>query len=277
MKVAILCGGLGTRLRDISEVLPKPMVPIGQKPILWHIMKIYSSFGFDDFVLLLGYKGHFIREFFLNFSAYTTDATIDLNKTDKDRLIIHRDESEPWKVTMVDTGEHSMTGARLWRARKYLEDAPMFLATYGDGVGNIDVQSLLQFHRQHGKVATLTGVRPPGRFGELKVEGKTVKKFNEKPQVSGGYINGGFFAFNSSIFDKYLEARENLVLEKEPMEKLTKEGQLMMYPHDDFWQPVDTPREHQLLNELWNSGKAPWKIWSDEKKPANVVAMRRDR
>lgn len=261
MKVAILCGGRGTRLREVNDLVPKPMVQIGNKPILWHIMKIYSSYGFHEFVLLLGYKGEVIREFFLNFAAHTTDVTIDLARTDGKRMIFHDTPSEPWKVTLADTGETAMTGARFRNARRHLDDADVFMATYGDGVGNINIGRLLEFHRSHGKLATVTGVRPPGRFGEIQIEGVMVRSFNEKPQVSGGYINGGFFVFHRSVLDDYLNDQQDLVLEREPLEQLVRDRQLAIYPHDSFWQPMDTPREYQLLNDLWASGNAPWKNW----------------
>lgn len=261
MKAAILCGGRGTRLREVSDLIPKPMVPIGDKPIIWHIMKIYAAHGITEFVLLLGYKGDVIRDYFLNYSARTADVTIDLSRADPGRLTFHAQTGESWKVTLVETGENAMTGARLWRARHFLEDADCFCATYGDGVADIDIGAVLKFHAGHGRVATLTGVFPPGRFGELSIEGSTVRSFNEKPQVSGGYINGGFFVFQREFIERYLDDREGLVLEREPMERLAADKQLMMYQHEGFWQPMDTPREYQLLNELWAAGKAPWKTW----------------
>ncbi|MBV8728826.1 MAG: glucose-1-phosphate cytidylyltransferase [Acidobacteriia bacterium] len=261
MKVAILCGGRGTRLREVSEVIPKPMVHVGNMPILWHIMKIYSSHGFHEFVLLLGYKGEVIREFFLNFALHTTDVTIDLSRTDPERLTFHKAPNEPWKVTLADTGESALTGARIRNARQFLEDAETFMVTYGDGVGDVDISRLLQFHQSHGRIASVTAVRPPGRFGELHVDGCTVKSFQEKPQVTGGYINGGFFAFNRELFDRYLPPGDDVMLEREPLEQLISDGQLMAFPHEGFWQPMDTPREYQLLNEIWASGKAPWKNW----------------
>lgn len=261
MKVAILCGGRGTRIREVSELMPKPMVPIGDKPILWHVMKNFSMHGHNDFVLLLGHQGDVIREFFLNFALHTTNVTIDLSRNDPGRVTFHGEPSEPWRITLADTGENAMTGARIWRARQFLESEAIFLATYGDGVGDVDITRLLAFHRSHGKVATLTGVRPPGRFGELQVTDGAVNRFNEKPQVSGGHINGGFFVFNREFVSRYLCAREDLVLEREPLERLAEEHQLMMYEHDGFWQPMDTPREFQLLNDLWRSGQAPWKTW----------------
>ncbi|MEI7731544.1 MAG: glucose-1-phosphate cytidylyltransferase [Verrucomicrobiota bacterium] len=261
MKVAILCGGRGTRIREVSDLIPKPMIPVGNRPILWHIMKIFSAQGFNEFVLLLGYKGQVIREFFLNFAAHTADMTIDMNVRGSGRVCFHSETQEPWKITLVDTGEQAMTGARLWRARKFLADADGFMATYGDGIGNVDLGRLLKFHQAHGKTGTLTGVRPPGRFGEMEVQQSRVCKFNEKPQVSEGYINGGFFVFDPSIFDRFLNDREDLVLEKEPLERMASSGELMMCPHDGFWQPMDTPREYQLINELWAGPNPPWKIW----------------
>lgn len=261
MKAAILCGGRGTRLREISELMPKPMVQIGDRPILWHVMKCYSRFGFNEFVLLLGYKGEMIRDFFLNFAAHTTDVTIDLSRTDAGRLSFYGTPSEPWKVTLVDTGNNAMTGARIRRARHFLDNDDCFFATYGDGVGDIDLAALLAFHRAHGKLATVTGVLSPGRFGELSVQDGQVHKFSEKPQLSGGRINGGFFVFQREVLGCYLDDREDLILEREPMERLAAAGELMMYRHDGFWQPMDTPREYQMLNEIWAGGNAPWKTW----------------
>jgi glucose-1-phosphate cytidylyltransferase len=254
MKIAILCGGQGTRFREVSEVLPKPMAPIGERPILWHIMKIYSAHGCNEFVLLLGYKGDYIRNFFLN------SATVEVSKEDSNCLVVQQPDSEPWRVTLVDTGEKAMTGARLWRARRYLESAGVFGLTYGDGVGNIDIGALKNFHQSHGKTATLTGVHPPGRFGELVVKDSRVVKFQEKPQTTQ-YINGGYFIFNASVFDSYLNDREDLVLEREPLQRMAEAGELMMYAHEGFWHHMDTPHEFELLNNLWKSGQAPWKIW----------------
>lgn len=237
MKAAILCGGQGTRFRQVSELIPKPMAPIGHFPIVWHVMKIYAAHGIHDFVLLLGYKGDVIREFFA------------------------RDNSEPWRVTCVDTGEKAMTGARLMRARKQLEGENNFCLTYGDGVGNIDITALQKFHASHGKTATLTGVHPPGRFGELTVKNNVVTAFNEKPERMQSYINGGYFIFNNDVFDRYLNDREDLILERDPLQRMATDGQLMMYPHENYWQHMDTPAEFDLLNQQWNSGQAPWKIW----------------
>jgi len=252
MKVAILCGGQGTRFREVSEVIPKPMAPIGDHPILWHIMKLYSAHGFNEFVLLLGHKGECIREFFLKNASPTGDS---------DRLTFDPNSSEPWSVTLVDTGEKAMTGARLWRARRYLESEDAFALTYGDGVGNIDLGALQKFHRSHGKMATLTGVHPPSRFGELVVKGSTVVKFDEKPESSTHYINGGFFIFNAHVFDRYLNDHEDLMLEHEPLQRMAGDGELMMYAHEGFWHHMDTPHEFEVLNNLWKSSKAPWKIW----------------
>ena len=261
MKVAILCGGRGTRLREVSDLVPKPMVLVGDKPILWHIMKIYSSHGFHEFVLLLGYKGEVIREFFLNFSLHTTNVTIDLSRTDPGRLTFHGSPNEPWKVTLVDTGESAMTGARVRNAQQFLNDQDTFMVTYGDGVGDVDITRLLEFHRSHGRIASVTVVRPPGRFGELQINESLVESFIEKPQVSGGFINGGFFVFNRALFERYLPDDDGLVLERGPLEQLIKDQQLMAFAHEGFWQPMDTPREYQLLNDVWASGKAPWKRW----------------
>ena len=261
MKVAILCGGRGTRFREVSDVIPKPMAPIGNRPILWHIMKIYSFYGFNEFVLLLGYKGDYIRDFFLNFASIANDITIDMGKNGADRVTFHGQSAEPWRITCVDTGEDAMTGARFWRARKYLEQDEMFLATYGDGVANIDIPKLIQFHKAHGKVATLTGAHPPGRFGELDLRGDHVLKFNEKPEFTGGYLNGGFFAFNRDIFDRYLNDQESLILEREPMQRMAADQELMIYRHDGYWHHMDTPYEFDVLNNTWKTGKAPWKIW----------------
>jgi glucose-1-phosphate cytidylyltransferase len=261
MKVAILCGGQGTRFREVSEVIPKPMAPIGNRPILWHIMKLYSAHGCNEFVLLLGHKGGCIREFFLNDAANINDVTPDSSRNDSNCLIIRQQSSEPWRVTLVDTGEKAMTGARLWRARRYLESEGVFALTYGDGVGSIDIGALKKFHQSHGKIATLTGVHPPSRFGELVVKGSSVARFNEKPETNAAYVNGGFFIFNSSVFDRYLNDREDLVLERDPLQRMAENGELMMYAHEGFWHHMDTPHEFEVLNNLWKSGKAPWKIW----------------
>jgi len=255
MKVVILCGGYGTRIRDVSEDIPKPMIPIGPHPILWHIMKYYSYFGFHDFVLCLGYKKQVIKDFFINYEAHTKDFTINLGKKDELEFHTNHDESD-WLVTLADTGLDSMTGARIAKIRKYVGEDD-FMLTYGDGVGDVDIDKLLEFHRSHGKVLTITGVRPPGRFGELVTKSGMVEEFNEKPQATGGRISGGYFVASSRIFD-YLDGDDTLVFEKEPMRKLVADGELMVYEHNSFWQPMDTSREYILLNDLYNSGKAPW-------------------
>ena len=260
MKTVILCGGYGTRIRDVADNIPKPMIPVGRFPILWHIMKYYASYGHKDFVLCLGYKSQAIKDFFLNYEAHIKDFTIDLGG--KAAVQFHTDHSESdWRVTLAETGLNALTGARIRRAQKYLGDDDSFMLTYGDGVGDIDLDRLLAFHNSHGKALTVTGVRPPGRFGELlsDANGK-VTEFNEKPQATGGRISGGFFVCRKNLFD-YLDDREDLMFEKEPMARLVKDGQLMVFEHDGFWQPMDTYREYQLLNDLFASGKAPWVKW----------------
>lgn len=258
MKVVILAGGFGTRIRDVAEDIPKPMIPIGPYPILWHIMKYYASYGHRDFVLCLGYKGNVIREFFLNYEAYTRDVTLELGNAAS--LSFHNEHAESdWKVTLAATGFSAMTGARVARIARYVGDDD-FMLTYGDGVGDIDLDALLAFHKSHGKVLTVTGVRPPGRFGELGSSQGVVTEFNEKPQATGGRISGGFFVANCRLFD-YLDNNEKLVLEQEPMRRLVADGNLMMFEHDGFWQPMDTSREYQLLNALYEKGEAPWVRW----------------
>ncbi len=259
MKTVILCGGYGTRIRDVSENIPKPMIPIGPYPIVWHIMKYYSTYGFNDFVLCLGYKKHVIKDFFLNYEAHTKDFTIGLGSRDDIEFHTEHDESD-WKVTLADTGLNAMTGSRISQIKKYVGDKD-FMLTYGDGVGDIDLAALVEFHKSHGKVLTVTGVRPPGRFGEVLCKDDQVVEFNEKPQTEGGRISGGYFIASSGIFDYLKENDEGLVFEQEPMRKLVGDGELMMYQHDGFWQPMDTSREYQLLNNLYNNGNAPWVKW----------------
>ena len=260
MKTVILCGGYGTRIRDVAENLPKPMIPIGNYPILWHIMKYYAAFGYSDFVLCLGYKSDVVKDFFFNYETHASDFTLTLG--DKSSLVRHNTHSEAnWRITMAETGLNAMTGARVKRIEKYIGNDDCFMLTYGDGVGNIDIAKLVDFHKSHGKIATLTGVFPPGRFGELVIGSKNnVVGFNEKPQVSGGRINGGFFVFNREIFN-YLNSSESLVLEQEPMKQLVEDEQLMVFEHNGFWQPMDTYREYVLLNNLYSENKAEWKIW----------------
>ncbi len=258
MKTVILCGGFGTRIRDVADNIPKPMIQVGRYPILWHFMKYYASFGYKEFILCLGYKGQVIKDFFLNYEAHTKDFTITLGKRDELNFHTEHDETD-WKVTLADTGLDAMTGARIARIRKYVGDDD-FMLTYGDGLGDVDLGKLLAFHQSHGGVLTVTGVRPPGRFGELVAAQGRVTEFNEKPQATGGRISGGFFVASHRLFD-YLEDCEDLVFEQGPMRKLVSDGQLMVHEHDGFWQPMDTNREYQLLNGLYEQGKAPWVRW----------------
>ena len=264
MKTVILCGGQGTRIRDANELLPKPMLPIGGKPIVWHIMKGYAAHGVNSFVLCLGYKGWLIKEFFLQYRSMTTDLTVKLGR--HDALEFHgRHDEEDWNVTLAETGEATQTGGRILAIRRYVEGEDLFCATYGDGVSDVDIGALVAFHRAHGKLATVTAVRPPGRFGEMAMEGNIVREFNEKPQVTEGFINGGFFVFDARRIWPYLADGSMTVLEREPLRRLAADGQLVAYRHTGFWQPMDTAREYGLLNELWGSGRAPWKTW-DEKR-----------
>ena len=255
MKVIILAGGYGTRIRDVSENIPKPMIKIGPYPIIWYIMKHYSKFGFDDFVICLGYKGNTIKDFFLNYQALTRDFSIDFKSGD---INFHTDHNESsWKVTLAETGLNTMTGGRISRIRKYINDED-FMLTYGDGLSDVNISQLLDFHKSNNKILTVSGVRPPGRFGEMVCnDDNQVIEFNEKPQASGGRINGGYFVAKSEIFN-FLSDDENLIFEQEPMISLVKEKQLIMYKHDGFWQPMDTSREYKLLNSLYDSGNAPW-------------------
>lgn len=258
MKVVILCGGKGTRLREETEYRPKPMVPIGDRPILWHIMRTYAAFGHKDFILCLGYKGEVIKDWFRNIEWMLSDVTITIGRSEVE--FSTPIEESGWRVTLADTGLDAMTGARLWRVRKYLEEEEEFLFTYGDGVGNVDIAASIDYHRKSGRVLTLTGVRPPGRFGELLVEAGRVTHFFEKPQASGGRINGGFFVANRRIFD-YLSDRADLVFEQQPLAELSRTGELSCYEHDGFWQPMDTYHEYMMLNRLWEEGLAQWKVW----------------
>ena len=262
-KAVILCGGQGTRIRDASELLPKPMLPIGGKPIVWHIMKSLAAHGIKEFVLCLGYKGWLIKEFFINYRAMTTDVTVKLGKHRAVEFHGRHDE-EDWTVTLAETGESTMTGGRVSAIRRYVEGDELFLLTYGDGVADLDLGKLLAFHREHGRAATVTAVRPPGRFGEMRLAGDRVDEFNEKPQTSEGFINGGFFVCDSKRIWPYLGDSAAMVLEREPMQRLAADGQLQAFRHTGFWQSMDTLREYNLLNELWSSGKAPWKVWGNE-------------
>ena len=260
MKAVILCGGQGTRIRDANEALPKPLLPIGTKPIVWHIMKGYAQHGVKDFVLCLGYKGWVIKEFFLNYRTMTTDVTVRLGRHDD--LEFHgRHDEEDWKVTLAETGEETMTGGRVAAIRRYVEGEEQFLLTYGDGVSDVDVTRLLAFHESHGKIATVTAVRPPGRFGEMEMDGQLVREFNEKPQVTEGFINGGFFVLDAKRVWDYVGTSTRTIFEREPLQNLARDRQLVAFPHTGFWQPMDTAREYGLLNDLWAAGKAPWKTW----------------
>ena len=256
MKVVILAGGYGTRIRDVADDIPKPMIPIGPYPILWHIMKIYAHFGHKEFVICLGYKGQLVKDFFLNYEAYTRDFTIKFGRDGAITYHSDHDESD-WRITLADTGLRSMTGSRISRIRRYVQGED-FMLTYGDGVSDIDISRLAAFHKSHGKILTVTGVRPAGRFGEMvAAAGGRVAEFNEKPQATAGRISGGFFVASGRLFE-YLDDREDLVFEQGPMRQLVRDEQLMMYEHDGFWQPMDTSREFQLLNSLYAEGKAPW-------------------
>lgn len=260
MKVVILCGGKGTRLREETEYRPKPMVPIGNRPILWHIMKSYASHGHRDFILCLGYKGDLIKDYFRNYLWHTCDVTLGLGR--KSAVRFHgKHQEEDWNVTLADTGENSMTAYRIRQVENYLGRDPHFLLTYGDGVGDIDITASVRQHKASGKVCTLTAVRPPGRFGELGLTaGGAVDSFNEKPQTEGGYINGGYMVCSRALFD-YLPDDPGVMLEQAPLKTLAANGKLGAYRHQGFWQPMDTYQEYTLLNRMWESGHAPWKTW----------------
>jgi glucose-1-phosphate cytidylyltransferase len=255
MKAVILAGGVGTRISEESSLRPKPMIEIGGRPILWHIMKIYSTHGINDFIICLGYKGYMIKEYFANYFLHMSDVTFDMVHN---KMEIHQNNAEPWRVTLVDTGENTMTGGRLKRVREYLGGEP-FCFTYGDGVGDIDITKLIAFHKAQNKLATLTGTQPPGRFGALNLSGNHVTSFEEKPHGDGAWINGGFFVLSPEVLD-YIEG-DSVTWEREPLEGLARDGQLTAYLHSGFWQPMDTMRDKNHLEELWQSGKAPWKVW----------------
>jgi glucose-1-phosphate cytidylyltransferase len=263
LKAVILCGGQGTRIRDISEVVPKPMLSIGDKPILWHIMKIYAHYGITDFILCLGYKGWAIKEFFLNYKAQMSDVTLTLGKG-PEQVRYHQalsDEAQ-WQITLAQTGENAQTGARIWNIRRYLKDSDAFLVTYGDGVADVNLTALIHAHKKSHALGTVTGVHPSGRFGEMEVSAQDkVLEFNEKPNVSAGMINGGFMIFQTEALDTYFRPGEDLILETEVLTRMAQEKRLGVYRHPGFWQCVDTPREYHQLNELWKSGKASWKVW----------------
>jgi glucose-1-phosphate cytidylyltransferase len=256
MKAVILAGGLGTRISEESHLKPKPMIEIGGKPILWHILKMYGSHGIDHFVICCGYKGYVINEYFANYFLHMTDVTIDMTQNE---IEVHHKRAEPWKITLVDTGHDTMTGGRLRRIRDYVADDDSFCLTYGDGVADIDITKLIAFHKKHGKRATVTAVQPPARFGALGFEGDKVVSFEEKPKGDGLWINGGFFVLNQEIFS-YLED-DQTVWERAPLKGLATDGQLMAYKHHGFWAAMDTLRDKMNLEELWAGGKAPWKSW----------------
>jgi glucose-1-phosphate cytidylyltransferase len=255
MKVVVLAGGFGTRISEESHLKPKPMIEIGGKPILWHIMKIYSHYGLTDFIICCGYKGYIIKEYFANYFLHMSDVTFDM-KTNK--MEIHQSSSEPWKVTLVDTGESTMTGGRIKRVKDYI-GAEDFCLTYGDGLADVNIKELISFHKKHGKLATLTATQPPGRFGALNLIGERIQSFQEKPQGDGSWINGGFFVLNSKVLD--LIPGDDTVWEKKPMEQLALDGNLHAYFHKGFWQPMDSMRDKNHLEDLWKSEKAPWRVW----------------
>jgi len=256
MKAVVLAGGLGTRLSEETSLRPKPMVEIGGRPILWHILKMYSHHGVDDFIICCGYKGYVIKEYFANYFLHMSDVTLDMRSN---VMEVHQKRAEPWKVTLVDTGDESMTGGRLLRVSEYLRDEEMFCLTYGDGVSDVDIKASIDFHKNHGKLATLTAALPPGRFGALDIDGAQVKRFVEKPKGDGALINGGFFILSPKIFD-YLEG-DHTVWEQQPLQRLASDGELMAFAHLGFWQPMDTLRDKVYLEELWTTGAAPWKTW----------------
>jgi len=256
MKAVILAGGLGTRLSEETALRPKPMVEIGGKPILWHILKMYSHHGVNDFVICCGYKGYVIKEYFANYFLHMSDVTFDMRSNSME---VHHKRAEPWNVTLVDTGDNSMTGGRLLRIADYVRNDEAFCFTYGDGVGDMDIAATIEFHKQHGKFATLTATYPPGRFGALDIQKRQVMSFKEKPKGDGAMINGGFFVLSPRVLD-YLSSDAD-IWEQAPLQALAVDGQLMAYEHHSFWQPMDTLRDKHLLEELWTSGKAPWKKW----------------
>ena len=256
MKAVILAGGLGTRLSEETISKPKPMVEIGGKPILWHILKMYSHYGINDFIICCGYKGYIIKEYFANYFLHQSDVTFDMKEN---KMIVHEDRAEPWIVTLVDTGDHSMTGGRLKRVLSYLKGEEAFCFTYGDGVSDVNIKDLIRFHKSHGKNATLTATYPPGRFGALDIEDNQVKKFEEKPRGDGALINGGFFVLSPKVIERI--DGDHSTWEKEPLKGLAKDGELMSFKHEGFWQPMDTLRDKMYLEELLEQDKAPWKKW----------------
>ena len=256
MKAVILAGGLGTRLSEETAARPKPMVEIGGKPILWHILKMYSHHGVNDFVICCGYKGYVIKEYFANYFLHMSDVTFDMRSN---RMEVHQKRAEPWNVTLVDTGDDSMTGGRLLRVADYVRNDEAFCFTYGDGVSDVNISAAIDFHKDHGKAATLTATYPPGRFGALDIQGQQIKQFMEKPKGDGAMINGGFFVLSPQVLN-HLE-NDSTIWEQQPLQRLAADGQLMAYEHHGFWQPMDTLRDKTFLEDLWASGKAPWKTW----------------
>lgn len=256
MKAVILAGGLGTRISEESTVRPKPMVQIGGMPILWHLMKVFSAYGINDFVICCGYKGYIIKEYFANYFLHMSDVTFDMQNN---QMEVHQRKAEPWKVTLVDTGENSMTGGRLKRVARFVQDESAFCMTYGDGLSNHNIAESIAFHQRHGKLATVTAVQPPGRYGALDMVGSSVRGFVEKPKGEAGWINGGFFVLSPQVLS--LIDNDSTSWELEPMDTLAKSGQLEAYTHSGFWQPMDTLREKNLLEDLWASERAPWKVW----------------
>ena len=259
MKVLLLAGGFGTRLSEETDIRPKPMVEIGGKPILWHIMKIYSTYGFNDFVILLGYKGYYIKEYFANYFLHQSDITIDMSNG---KMEVLNNSSEPWKVTLLDTGLDSMTGGRIKMAQNFVGNEP-FMLTYGDGVSDINIDKLLQFHKSHGKLLTMTSSQPEGRFGALDIDSNNqVKIFKEKPKGDGSWINAGFFICEPKVFD-YITGGNSTVFEQEPLQNLAKDGEILTYKHDGFWRPMDSLKDKNDLNKLWNANQAKWKVWDN--------------
>ena len=256
MKAVILAGGLGTRLSEETHLKPKPMVEIGGKPILWHIMKMYSAYDINDFVICLGYKGYVIKEYFANYFLHMSDVTFDMKSN---KMRVHQERAEPWTVTLVDTGENTMTGGRIKRILDYVKDDESFCLTYGDGVSNVDISSLIKYHKKHNKLATLTAVFSPGRFGALDILNGQVKTFKEKPKGDGARINGGFFVLSPKVIESIKD--DSIFWEHEPMETLANNGQMNAFNHDGFWQPMDTLRDKNHLEDLWSNAKAPWRVW----------------
>ncbi|HVU43669.1 MAG: glucose-1-phosphate cytidylyltransferase [Xanthobacteraceae bacterium] len=256
MKAVLLAGGLGTRFAEETDVKPKPMIEIGGKPILWHIMKIYSANGINEFVVCLGYRGYVIKEYFINYFLHMSDVTIDLCKND---LTVHQAKAEPWSITLIDTGEETMIGGRIKRVLPYVNADPAFCVTYGDGVGDVNIRETIEFHNREHRLGTVTATQPPGRYGAIRFKGNVISGFQEKPVGDGAWINGGFFVLSPKVGD-YIEG-DTTVWEREPMERLAAEGELSVYFHRGFWHPMDTLRDKRYLEQLWASGKAPWKIW----------------